>query len=426
MAGGCDGVVVAVANNVIECNLLNTHLQTPLHLATTPFSHLLTFFWAFTNQPRTGWAFVSTWDHWITPCAPWLLTMGRVTTLRVVASHGLVICFFPHAHVEGLWMYMDSRWLKHAWNGSIFCPRTAFHCTPHENDQDICERTVFIVFQFSCSESHVHSCSICCSNNSSCRVYPVIDFPFKFTKQTFQIHQQRNPHPYQVVALVSQMFMDCFFWNCFYMFSIRGNFEEDVHFDLSKYRYPIIHWLHGIRHPLVVRSNRFKKKNPAMISWSWWLVSLQNEVIKVKINVNIRFVSAAKTECWKLRKEWPLEQLATPRSWLPSLRCLPCCILTRAAIFCWTQNSPQHHGTHGKTWTRLRSVFYCISKVGDVSNEGSLISKHQLFHTFYVTIFAHAFPWEVLTHFEKHQTCTVLRYSFSGRSHVAMRLEQYI
>ena len=28
------------------------------------------------------------------------------------------------------------------------CPRTAFDCTPHENDQDICERTVFIVFSF--------------------------------------------------------------------------------------------------------------------------------------------------------------------------------------------------------------------------------------------------------------------------------------
>ena len=28
------------------------------------------------------------------------------------------------------------------------CPRTAFDCTPHQNDQDICERTVFIVFSF--------------------------------------------------------------------------------------------------------------------------------------------------------------------------------------------------------------------------------------------------------------------------------------
>lgn len=40
-----------------------------------------------------------------------------------------------------------------------FCPRTAFHCTPHEHDQDMCERTVFIIFQFLCSESHVYSCS---------------------------------------------------------------------------------------------------------------------------------------------------------------------------------------------------------------------------------------------------------------------------
>ena len=61
---------------------------------------------------------------------------------------GLWFVFFPHAHVEGLWMYMDSRWLKHAWNGSICLPTNSIWLYASRKDQDICERTVFIVFSF--------------------------------------------------------------------------------------------------------------------------------------------------------------------------------------------------------------------------------------------------------------------------------------